>query len=94
MIFIFLPPGRPDAQWPGSAPLLALRATWVYPAVMTVVARPDNFTQVLDTLNRQLRMGVLKMGWISKTTVQELDCVRQCSSSFMSRSFLSMPGPR
>jgi hypothetical protein len=57
-------------------PLLALRATWVYLAVMAVVARPDNFTQALDTLNRQLRMGVFKMGWISKTTVQELDCVQ------------------
>src|SRR6202042_1153494 len=41
-----------------------------------VVARPDNFTQALDTLNRQLRMGVLKMGWISKTTMQELDRVQ------------------
>lgn len=57
-------------------PLLALRATWVYLAVMAVVARPDNFTQALDTLNRQLRMGVFKMGWISKLTVQELDCVQ------------------
>jgi hypothetical protein len=56
-------------------PLLALRATWVYRAVMAVVARPDNLTQALDTLNRQFRMGVFKVGRISKTTMQELDGV-------------------
>jgi hypothetical protein len=56
-------------------PFLALRASWVYLAMMAVVARADNLTQALDTLNRQFGMGVFKMGWISKTTMQELDCV-------------------
>jgi hypothetical protein len=45
-------------------------------AVMAVVARADNLTQALDTLNRQFGMGVFKMGWISKTTMQELDGVQ------------------
>jgi hypothetical protein len=57
-------------------PLLALRATWVYLAVMAVPARPDNLTQAFDTLNRQLGMGVFEMGWLSKATMQELDCVQ------------------
>jgi hypothetical protein len=57
-------------------PLLASRATWVYRAVMAVVARPDNLTQALDTLNRQFGMGVFEMGWISKATMQELDCIQ------------------
>jgi len=57
-------------------PFLALRASWVYRAVMAVVARPDNLTQALDTLNRQFGMGVFKVGRISKTTMQELDGVQ------------------
>jgi hypothetical protein len=57
-------------------PLLALRATWVYLAVMAVVARPDNFTQALDTLNRQFGKSVFEMGWLSKAAMQELDCVQ------------------
>jgi hypothetical protein len=57
-------------------PLLALRASWVYRAVMAVVARANNLTQALDTLNRQFGMGVFKMGWLRKATMQELDCVQ------------------
>jgi hypothetical protein len=44
--------------------------------MMAVVARTDNLTKALNTLNRQLGMGVFKMGWISKTTMQELDCIQ------------------
>jgi hypothetical protein len=56
--------------------LLALRATWVYRAVMAVGARADNLTQALDTLNSQFGMCILKMRWISKTPVHELDGVQ------------------
>jgi hypothetical protein len=45
-------------------------------AMMAVGARADNLTQALDTLNRQFGMGVFKMGWIRKTTMQELDGVQ------------------
>jgi hypothetical protein len=44
--------------------------------MMAVVARADNLTQALDTLNSQFGMGVFKMRWISKTTMQELDSVQ------------------
>jgi hypothetical protein len=44
--------------------------------MMAVVARADNLTQALDTLNSQFGMGVFKMRWISKTTMQELDGVQ------------------
>jgi hypothetical protein len=43
---------------------------------MAVVARANNLTQALDTLNRQFGMGVSKMGWLRKATMQELDCVQ------------------
>jgi hypothetical protein len=43
---------------------------------MAVVARADNLTQALDTLNRRFGMGVFEMGWLSKATMQELDCVQ------------------
>jgi hypothetical protein len=72
-------------------PLLALRATWVYLVMAAVVARANNLTQALDTLNRQFGMGVFEMGWISKTPCMNSMVFRQCSSSLMSRSFLSMP---
>jgi hypothetical protein len=45
-------------------------------AMMAVGARANNLTQALDALNRQFGMGVFKMGWISKTTMQELDGVQ------------------
>jgi hypothetical protein len=44
--------------------------------MMAVGARANNLTQAPDALNRQLGMGVFKMGWISKTTMQELDGVQ------------------
>jgi hypothetical protein len=56
--------------------LLALRATWVYRAVMAERARADNLTQALDTLNSQFGVGVFEMGWLSKATMQKLDCVQ------------------
>ena len=43
---------------------------------MAVGARADNLTQALDTLNNQFGMRIFKMGRISKTTMQELDCVQ------------------
>jgi len=59
---------------------------------MAVVARPDNLTQALDTLNRQFGMGVFKVGRISKTTMQELDCV-QAVLQLLSEPFIFVQGP-
>jgi hypothetical protein len=35
--------------------------------MMAVIARADNLTEALDTLNSRFGMGVFKMGWIRKT---------------------------
>ena len=43
---------------------------------MAVVARANDLTQALDTLNSQFGMRVFKMRWIRKTTMQELDGVQ------------------
>jgi hypothetical protein len=75
-------------------PLLALWATWVYLAMVAVVARADNLTQALDTLNRQFGMGVFEVGWLSKATMQELDSV-QAVLQLLHESFIFVQaGPR
>jgi hypothetical protein len=76
MIFIFLLRADPKCNGPVLHPFLALRASWVYRAMMAVVAWADNLAQALDALNSQFGMGIFKMGWISKTTMQELDGVQ------------------
>jgi hypothetical protein len=76
MIFIFLLRADPKCNGPVLHSFLALRASRVNLAMMAVVARADNLTQALDTLNSQFGMGVFKMRWISKTTMQELDSVQ------------------
>jgi hypothetical protein len=75
-------------------PLLALRASWVYRAVMAVVARANNLTQALDTLNGQFGMGVFKMGWLRKATMQELDCVQAVLQLLHEPFIFVYSGPR
>jgi hypothetical protein len=76
MIFIFLLRADPKCNGPVPHPFLALQASWVYMAMMAVVARADNLTQALDTLNRQFRVGVFEVCRVSETTMQELDGVQ------------------
>jgi hypothetical protein len=75
-------------------PFLALRASWLYMAVMAVRPRANNLTQALNTLNRQFGMGVFKMGWISKTTMQELDGVQAVLQLLQEPFIFVQAGPR
>jgi hypothetical protein len=76
VIFIFSPPGRPEVQWPGSAPLPGIAGKLGLPGYDGSSCEGRQSYEGAYTLNRQFGMGVFKMGWISKTTMQELDCVQ------------------
>jgi hypothetical protein len=72
----FLLPADPKCHGRVPHSFLALWAIGVYMAMMTVIAWADELAQALDTLNRQLGMGVFKMGRICKAAMHKLNGVQ------------------